>query len=168
MDLSTAADLVQIVGGVTIVGGILFGVIQLRHFERQRRDASAQIFVQQWTGERLRDLDLVYALPDAAPPELVERDPETRRAADAIYVNFEQLGLLVHSRTFDIRTANEWAGGAVRVSWRKLRPWIEAKRARAGSERPGEWFQWLAERLAELPARDETVGAHVAHRTWKP
>lgn len=168
MDLSTAADLVQIVGGVTIVGGILFGAIQLRHFQRQRRDHAAQLFIQQWSGERLRDLDILYRLPDAAPPELVEQDPETVRAANAVYVNLEQLGILVHARTLDLAAANEWAGGAVRVCWRKLRPWIEQKRVAAGSERPGEWFQWLAERLAELPARDEKTGAHVAHREWRP
>ena len=168
MDLSTAADVVQIVGGVTIVGGILFGAVQLRHFQRQRKDAAAQLFIQQWSGERMRDLDVVYRLPDAAPPDLAERNPETTRAANAVYVNLEQLGLLVHGRTIDIRAANEWAGGAVRVCWRKLRPWIESKRAAAGSERPGEWFQWLAERMAALPARDEKTGAHEAHRAWRP
>lgn len=167
MDLADAADLAQVVGGAAVVGGILFGVVQLRQFQRQRADAGAHVFIQQWDGARMLDLDRVYRLPDAAPPETIENDAATRDAANAIYVNLEQLGILVHQRTIALSTANEWAGGAVRVAWRKLRPWVERKRTIAGSERPGEWFQWLAERLEELPARDEKEGAHVAHRAWK-
>ncbi|HVM45760.1 MAG TPA: hypothetical protein VM582_07465 [Candidatus Thermoplasmatota archaeon] len=168
MDLSTAADLAQVLEGLAVAGAIVFAVAQVRQFRRQRQDAIAQLFISRWDGESMRQLDIVYALPDAAPPERVESDAQTLRAANSVYVNLEQLGLLVHGRTIALETANEWAGGAVRVAWRTLRPWIEAKRRIAGSERPGEWFQWLAERLGELPRRDERVGAHVAHAAWRP
>lgn len=162
------------VGGVAtalaVVIAVGFGVQQLRATAQQRRDAAALAFFQAWADPHImHQLDLVYALPDAAPAEVVERSAaDMRDAAYATYVRFELLGLMVYQRMASLDMANEWAGGAVRVAWRKLRPWIEAKRAASSSQRPGEWFQWLAERLAGMPARDETIGAPVAHKDWKP
>jgi hypothetical protein len=167
MDLTQAADLVQVLSGLTIVGGALFGVVQLRELKQQRYGAAAYAFFQQWDSERSDDLDIVYGLPDAAAYDVIEGDPKVRLAANHVYMNFEQLGMLVHGKIITLANADEWAGGAVRVGWRKLKPWIEAKRTRAGSQRPGEWFQWLAERLGERRVRDETVGAHQAYAQWR-
>jgi hypothetical protein len=168
VDLSTAADIAQVLGGLTVIGGAAFALVQLRHLRRQQRDAAAFVFIQQWDAGMMHHLDVVYTLPDSASPDVVARDPATQAAANAVYVRLEQLGVMVHERIVTLRAANDWAGGAVRVAWKKLRPWIEAKRRVSGSRRPGEWFQWLAERLAELPARDETVGAYEAFRSWRP
>ncbi|MGQ0535399.1 MAG: DUF4760 domain-containing protein [Methanobacteriota archaeon] len=167
-DLFTVAAVAEIVGGAAVVGGVAFGVVQLRQYVRQRQDAAAFAFIQQWDPATVRHMDRMYGLPDGAPPGEIDRDPGLHESADAVYLIMEKLGILVHNRVISLETANEWAGGVVRVTWRKLAPWIRAKRERAGSERPGEWFQWLAERFAELPARDERVGAHVAKRHWRP
>ena len=167
-DLATLADLADVVGAAVVVGGVAFAVVQLRQYRRQREDTGAFTVLQQWAdAESLKALDAVYALPDSAPAEIVEA-ANARGEVTKIYNRLELMGMMVHARMLPISTANEWAGGAVRVSWRKLRPWIEGKRTSIGSERPGEWFQWLAERFDDLPARDEKTGAHVAHRDWKP
>lgn len=169
VDLGTAANVAEIVGAVAVVGGIAFALVQLNNFQRQRTDAGAIAAFQLWSDvDSLIQLDRVYALPDNAPPETIDADPDTREAVYATYNRLELMGLFVYQRLVRLQYANEWAGGAVRVSWRKLRPWIEAKRKTARSERPGEWFQWLAERLEGLPARDEKVGAHLAHKDWRP
>jgi hypothetical protein len=167
MDLASAADVVQVLSGLTILGGGIFGVVQLRELQRQRQGSAAYAFFQQWDSQRSDDLDLVYGLKDNAPAAEIDGDTTVRLAANHVYMNFEQLGMLVHSGIITLANADEWAGGAIRVGWRKLKPWIEAKRTRAVSQRPGEWFQWLAERLAERRVRDETVGAHEAYKTWK-
>ena len=166
MELGFVVQVVQLLAGLTVIGGAVFAVVQVRELKRQRQGAVAFTFIQQWNSERSDDLDVVYALPDAADPRQIDGDAAIRHAANSVYMNLEQLGLLVHDEFIDLATADEWAGGAVRVSWRKLRPWIEAKRDRAKSQRPGEWFQWLAERMAERRTRDETVGAHTAYRNW--
>lgn len=152
---------------VAVVVALAFGVIQLREGARQRRDAAAYAVLAQWHDVAIiHGLDAVYALPDAAPPDLVTA-ADAHGAVSTVYQRWEMLAVLVHGRQVPLALANEWTGAAVRVSWRKLRPWVEAKRVRTGSQGPGEWFQWLAERLAELPERDETVGAFQAHRTWR-
>lgn len=165
-DLQTWANLAEILGAATVIGGAVFAVLQLRQFNRQRRDAAALAFVSSWDGGSMESLDRVYGLPDDGTLAVFE-DAATRAAANEVYVRFEILGMMVHHRFIPMAAANEWAGGAVRVGWRKLRPWIEAKRAATKSERPGEWFQWLAERLAALPVRDESIGAFQAHKTWR-
>lgn len=34
--------------------------------------------------------------------------------------------------------------------------------------RYGEWFQWLAERMDENPAKGKSQRAHLFHRSWRP
>jgi hypothetical protein len=157
------------IAALAVIFGVAFAVLQLKQAERKRLDAGALAVFQTWDTASMQQLDRVYVLADSAAPDAIEKaDAGVREAASAIYVRCELMGLMVYQRLVPLRMVNEWAGGAVRVSWRKPRPWIEAKRRVAGSERPGEWFQWLAERLDGLPARDEKVGAHVAHKDWRP
>ncbi len=115
MDLGNAADVVQVLSGLTIVGGAVFGMVQLSELRRQRQGSAAYAFFQQWDSQRSDDLDVVYGLKDDTPAADIEGDPTIRLAANHVY----------------------------------------------------EWFQWLAERLAERKGRDETVGAHEAYRDWK-
>lgn len=165
-------QVLQGIGGIAtaiaVIVALAFGIRQLRDNERQRRDAAAFALIDNWSDpEALRALDAVYALRDAADPQSVEA-ANASGAVSAVYLRMELLGIMVHGRILSLALANDWAGGGVRVAWRKLRPWIEAKREQTASERPGEWFQWLAERFAEHPGRDEKVGAHTAHRAWRP
>ncbi|MBI4393283.1 MAG: hypothetical protein HY556_05730 [Euryarchaeota archaeon] len=161
--------LLKAVAAVAVIFGVAFAVLQLRAAERKRLDAGALAAFQAWDTASMQQLDIVYALPDSASPDLIEKaDADVRQAANGVYLRCEPMGLVVYQRLVPLRLVNEWAGGAIRVSWKRLRPWIEAKRRAAGSERPGEWFQWLADLLSELPARDEKVGAQVIHKGWRP
>jgi hypothetical protein len=121
LDVALALNAVT---AVSVVVGVVFAILQLRHPERKRAEQAALAFVAQWEPEHLAAVRRVYELPDAAPPEQVDGEPGARRAAEIVW--------------------------------------------RARSQTPGEWFQWLAERLAEQPARDESVGAFTAHRDWRP
>jgi hypothetical protein len=166
LDLPT---LLNAVAAVAVIFGVAFAVLQLRQAERKRLDAGALAAFQAWDTASMQQLDIVYALPDSAAPDMIEKaNADVRQAANGVYLRCELMGLMVYQRLVPLRMVNEWAGGTIRVTWRKLRPWIEAKRRVAASERPGEWFQWLADRLSELPARDEKVGAPVAHKGWRP
>ncbi len=172
MDLSTAANLAEVLGALTIVGGAAYGALQLREFTRQRRAAGAFAFFNQWTSEASRDLMTIDTLPDTNDEEVIlariDADPELQRAAYSTYANFERLGMLVYQRHVELADLNEWAGGILRRSWRKLKPWLERERAKSGFPRLGEWFQWLAERVEEHEGRSEDVAAHVAYRDWRP
>ncbi len=168
MDLSTAADIAQVLSLLTVVVGGGFALLQMRNARQQREDQAAYAFLQYWEGDIVEDLDLVYGLPDAASPDLIDGDPALRRAAGREYMIAERLGILVHDRQVSLALADTWAGGTVRVAWRKLRPWIERKRKVSGTDTPGEWFQWLAERLQERDGDGRREGAHTTFRSWKP
>lgn len=153
---------------LALVVALAFGAFQVRDGARARRDAVGYAAISLWSDLAFtHHLDVVYALPDAAPPDAVAA-ADAEGDVSAVSQRWEMVAILVHGRQVPLALANEWVGPAVRVSWRKLRPWVEAKRARAGSQGPGEWFQWLAERFAEMPARDEKLGAFDVHRGWRP
>ena len=168
MDLATAADIAQIQGLATIVGGGAVALVQLRNFKRERRDVAAFNFVNSWSTAEVEALQRVYALPDAADPAAINDDPASLRAAAAVLVNCERLGFLVFGRQMDLAMANEFGGGAVRAAWRKLRPWVLEQRRIAQSKTFGEWMEWLADRFADEPLRDPSVGAFEKHRGWRP
>jgi hypothetical protein len=44
-------------------------------------------------------------------------------------------------------------GDAILVEWRKLRPWVEHMREALKRDSTYEWFQWLADRLADSERR---------------
>lgn len=58
-------------------------------------------------------------------------------------------------------------GGAISISWRKLHVFVEEVRASTGRDTVWEWFQWLAERMAEREKSSLPVPAHIAHRSWR-
>lgn len=58
-------------------------------------------------------------------------------------------------------------GGVTIDFWRKLRPWVEDLRAANRQPLLLEWFQWLAERLAER-GRSDAVPVYERCRDWTP
>jgi hypothetical protein len=109
-------------------------------------------------------------LPDGVTGPDLEADPRKLEAAQSVGIILETLGYSVFQRLVPLRMVDELLGGTVRVSWRKLRAFIEYERDRAGSQKAWEWFQWLVERLEEhQPAKTSlALGAHQAFRDWRP
>jgi hypothetical protein len=64
---------------------------------------------------------------------------------------------------------DEFYGGPILLTWRKLRPLVDYNRRVFQRESVNEWFQWLVERLQESYAgQPELPPAHKAFRDWKP
>ncbi|HVL87570.1 MAG TPA: hypothetical protein VM681_06150 [Candidatus Thermoplasmatota archaeon] len=169
LDLATLANVAEILGLATIVGGVLFAGIQLRNFRMQRRDAVVIPLVQCFQEPHLAaSLRRVLSLPDSADPATIEADPDLLQAAEAINYTMESWGIIVFERSTDLHTLDRACGGIVRTAWRKLGPFVASRRQRYDNPAWGEWFQWLAERLSEHPAPGKDVGAHVAFRDWRP
>lgn len=167
-DLQTWANVAEILGGASILGGVAFAVHQMRRFRTERQDAAAASIIQTAnTTEFRRYVQAVLDLPDAAPAERVRSDPALRLAADAFIVSCESFGFLVHSRAIDLHALDRMAGGFIRSGWRKLRPFVEGERQRFGDANYGEWHQWLVERMEEDPAPGKALGAHVAFKDWR-
>jgi len=169
MDLSALSQLAQVLGGVAVVVALVFGIVQIRQFRRQRLDAAAlELMRSLQDREFTHAFRLIYALPDDIPAsDLRALGVEHEEAALALGTRFETMGLLVYRDSVPIELLEELIGGAIVILWRKLRPWVEAGRIEGGHPLLFEWFQWLAERL-EARGRPTQMPAFLKHRDWTP
>lgn len=168
MDLKTAANLAQLVGLVTIVGGGGAFLLQMRHANRQRADQAAIEMVRSLQGPGF--IDEVYPLLDHATltAEQVRADPALQRSALHAVLIFETLGVMVYERVLRLEVLDRMFGGFIRSIWQKLQPWVQDERRRTGIQNHAEWLEWLADQLAGHPEPSKKSGAHVAYRSWQP
>lgn len=159
------AVLLNVVTTLAVVLGVIFGLVELRHATRDRRDHAAVDIVRTvQTQEVRRAVERILKLPDDADPAIVRRDPELVEASLAVDSACEMWGAMVFEGVVDLHLLDRMVGGWVRGTWRRLRVWIEAERTDNRSPNVGEWWQWLYERLEADPDPGKQLGAHVAYR----
>ena len=168
MNLETIADISQIASAATIVGGIVFGLMQISEYRKQRRDAvAAELMRAFMTPELANAIAIIRALPDGVSAEELRRSgPEAERAAIMVNLTFETMGLLVFERIAPFTLVLELTGGIIVVLWHKLDPWMTQIRLEQGQPSWAEWFEWLAlqcERHKQLQPP-----AHLKYRNWAP
>ncbi len=152
---------------LTVLVGVVFGVLTLRQWHRTRYlTAAAELVHTIQTPEFTRCIARVMELPEPAEPAAVLADATLVTAVHAVAHVFESLGVLVFHRLLPLHLVDHLLGGYLRASWRRLGPYVVSRRATLGAMF-GEWFQWLAERMEENPAPGKELGAPVAHRDWK-
>ena len=163
--LSTLANLAT---AIAVIVGVVFGLIQVVHLRRDRHDRAALELVHAMlSADYVRSIMVVHDLPVGATVNDITGRPEVLPAAIAVGLTFETLGYAVFRRVVPLAMADEVLGGAIRVAWNRLRPYVDATRAQSGSEKAWEWFQWLCERLEEQSAGAQRRGAQVEHRGWR-
>ncbi len=169
-DLATLANLAEIFGAAVVIVGVAFAVVELRSFQRQRLEAAAMELVHAWqSSEFTRAFTVVQALPDhLSAAELRADGAETETLAMVIGNTLESIGVMVYRRIVPLALVNELMGGAVVYLWRKLERWTRESRTEQSRENVYEWFQWLAERLEELPDFESGAPAYRTHESWKP
>ena len=171
IDLATLANVAEVVGGAALVGGIAFAIVQMRQIQRQRMDAAAielgrSTFLSE---EFLAAQHIVWDLPDGLTgPEVEALGKEVSAAARRVGGTFETLGLFVHRRVVPFELVADLIGGSLTVTWRKLGPWASWTREEMGFDDAYEWYQWLAERVAQHAPHKAMEGAHVRERDWRP
>jgi len=157
----------QIITTVTVVGGFVFGAINLRQYGRARDEQAALAAVNALAVSSAAHMRRVLAAPVDRPfKDLVAADPELAVSAGILCGQFEQLGYLVYRRIVSLPIIDDTVGGSIRTVWPKLRPWIEADRARVGNPYLEEWFEWLYLELDRYPKK-KTAPAALAHRDWR-
>ena len=168
MDLSTLANVAT---ALTVIVGVAFGLLEARRIRRDRDERAALEAVHALlTPAYVDSFLLVQTIRDGATASEIQSDPKTLQAARSVGIVIEGLGFAVFERIVPLRVIDNFASGSVRVSWRKLRPYIEYERQRTGSQKTFEWFQWLAEQLEKYDKGKTSLekGAHEAYREWKP
>jgi hypothetical protein len=162
IDMGAVLDLVV---AVAVVVGVAFGVVELRHAIRNRRDHAAVDIVRTvQTQEVRRAVGRVLRLPDDVEPSVIRGDPDLLEAALAIDSACEMWGSMVYEGVVDQHMLDRMVGGWVRGTWTRLRPWVEAERAENRNPNVGEWWEWLYDRLQADPDPGKSSGAHVAYR----
>ena len=167
MSSVTPAAVAATASALTVLVALVLGVLTLRQWHRTRYLAAAAELVHTiQTPEFTRAIGRVMELLNGADPAAVGSDKEMVTAINAVAHVFESLGVLVFHRLLPLHLVDHLLGGYVRASWRRLEPYVLARRAVLGAMF-GEWFQWLAERLEQDPAPGKDVGAWKAHADWK-
>ena len=166
MDVSTIAELVT---AFTLVAGVVFAVVQLRHLSASRkREAALELLHSFQTVEFIKALRIVVGLPAGlSKKEIEERLGERMDYFNAFVVTWESIGVLVFRGEISLDLVDDFFGGFIVISWEVVKSVVEENRAKLWP-RSGEWFQWLVERLMEHQSTSSPVPAHIKYRDWKP
>lgn len=163
------SQLLPVVTFVTLLAGLIFGLLEVRQARRARAEQGAlDVLRLAVSPEHIHASYAILDLPDAAPPHMIADSLEMRRAANTLMVQYEYLGNLVYQRIVPLQTLDLLVGGVIRACWGRLRPYIEEQRRERALPNIAEWFQWLAERLEAFGRPEKALGSHVAFQDWKP
>jgi hypothetical protein len=163
------ANLAQVVSGPAVGAAIVFGLIQVRQFRVQRRDAAAAELVRSFLDAQFgQALRLIASLPkNASAQQLRAGGAAMEEAALYFAVRFETIGLLVFRGTIPLSLVGELIGAIAIDLWSKVHDWVVLVRKEQSREHFCEWFQWLAEQLDKI-GRHAEPPAFVQHRDWSP
>jgi hypothetical protein len=169
-NLTVLANLAEIFGTLTILGGGIFAIIQIREFRAQRRQAVSVELLRSFQGPDFgRAMNLIRELPDrVSAEEMRARGPEYEPAAILISTTFETVGLIAYREMASFDMVSELMGGIALVMWRKLETWQGTVRQENAQPSWGEWYQWLAEQLERQSAEKEARPAYERFRSWRP
>lgn len=168
MNLQDIAAVAEIIGMLTIVTGLVFGIFQLRAHRVQQRNAVATSLAKTfYNTEFAKSVVLLHQIPDgAAASEINDAGPEFAEAAVVVCTSFETMGLLVYRRIAPFDLVMDLAGGMSRSMYRKLENWILDRRVNQNQPSWAEWFEWLAT-LADKHKDEKTLGRKDVAR-WRP
>ncbi len=152
--------------GLVIAAGIATYQFLLHRRERSEQNA-LEVLTRLTSTEFRTAYARVWELPlDATVEDVRAQGPDMEDAINCVLMTFEVMGVMVHNRMVPLDDVDQIIGGFLRESWRRLESYIYWRRERLGTRRWGEWYQWLAERLAVENRRG--TGAYVAFKQWKP
>ncbi|MDX1442593.1 MAG: DUF4760 domain-containing protein [Gammaproteobacteria bacterium] len=170
MDLNTLANLAEILSASTVVGGVVFGLAQIKQMRHQRRDANAIAFLDSvQDSEFARAYLRLMRLPDGITlDEIRGRETKYEEAAIVLATNFETVGLMVFRDLVDFSIVRDLVGDAVIQIWKKLDRWVQDLRDEQGRDTVFDWFEWLAGKLDEDDVERAQHAMFVKRRKWRP
>ena len=150
-DLFTFAAIAEIFGATAIVGGAIFGIMQVYEYRQRRRLQVAADLCRTFTEPALaKAVVMLKSLPDGLSlEEFRNLDSSYEEAAQMVGMTFETMGLLVQKNIASLQIVQELAGGLLLMLWRKIEFQIKETRTEQNNPRFGEWVQWLVERIEE-------------------
>ena len=169
-DLETLANYAEIFGAITVVGGFVFAIFQLRALRQQRKDSAAVASVMSFIqGPELSAY--VRTISTKSSQEIIDTvdgDGELREAVDAVNAMAEGLGMMVYQGTLDLSMVAEWGGGGITAMWERIQPLAQKEREESGRTGSYDWFEWIATMLERHGGDATRTTALQRHGTWKP
>jgi hypothetical protein len=168
-DLSTLANMAEILGAIVVIGGLVFAIIQMRSLRQQRREMAAiELFRSFGNANFNKAYETVLALPEGlSRGEINARDSKARNCAMLICTTMENIGVMTYQRIVPFQVVHNLMGSSAVLLWRRLDKWVAELREDLENPDAFEWFQWLAEKLEEHNDPDSGP-AYEAHRDWVP
>ena len=166
-----AGLLLNLISTITLVLGAIFGVAQLRFYgARRQREAMLTLVASFQTPEFVHAMRV--ALDPAIPDGLSRSELEARVGAeiDGVWLllsTWESLGVMVCRRQVDLDLIDDFFSGVIGLSWLKFGRYVADIRGELRRDTYFEWFQWLAERLAERETQAPPIPGHLAERGWR-
>jgi hypothetical protein len=168
MTLSELANIVEIIGILAIVFGIVFGLLQLRQHRKQSHDMAILELARSFEAPEFTEAYMLVSSLDAGikDKELQSRGTEYVDAAMRVGWKFETVGMLVYHRVVPLDAMANLVGGFSLKLWSILSEWADEMRRTKNQPEFFEWYQWLVERLEE---RGESTRepAYIENRVWR-
>jgi hypothetical protein len=169
-DLQNVANIAEIIGALLVIAGVIFALIEIRHFRQQRQETAAMEIMRSFQSPGFTSAlrlvmdyeQLCRSCDDEPMPQ------ELQDAAMVVSTTLESTGLMVYQRIVPFCLVQQLMGGTIQASWRVLRPHTEWLRRKLSRPSIHEWFQWMAERLDEFPEYRDEEGAYSKYLEWKP
>lgn len=168
MVLSDVANIVEIIGILAIIFGIVFGMLQLKLHRKQSRDMAIVELARSFEDPDFTEAYVLVTSLDAdiSDEELRSQGPEYVAAAMRVGWKFETVGVLIYKRVVPMDAMADLVGGFSLKVWSILGEWAQEMRQKENQPEFFEWYQWLVERLEE---RGESTRdpAYEAKRSWR-
>lgn len=169
LDLNTLANLAEIISVLIVIGGVAFAVVQIREFQRQRRETAAIELARSFTDPQFaRAVLLVVSLPPGCSAKELRRSPEHEEAAMLVSLTLESVAIMVHHRIVPIGTVWDLMGGVTQTCWDRMREWVQVVRREQGNEKFDEWLEWLSDQMKRLGDESEGKPAYLTYEGWRP
>jgi hypothetical protein len=166
MDLTVILDIIT---PTAVILGILFGLLQLRHYHLSRKREAALFLINSFqTGEFLQGVWNIQELSiGLTKNEIEERLGEEIRTVYLVMSTWERIGILVFNHEISTKLVDDVYSSSIIHSWQKLEKYVTDLRNYLQRETSYEWFQWIAERMIEREHEKLGTPAYLAHRDWK-
>ena len=177
MDIETAANIGEVLGGLAILITLLFGLRQMRQWNENRkyeigRDLANHMgspLVQRGMSVIINSLDEEFTSRDIS-----ELSREEKNAINALMIGMNYHGLLTFHGHLSIKLVASFYTSFTLIFGQKMRRVVDLMYSSALGEsgdiddvvsKPFDWLIWLLDRLDEIPAPEAPI--YELYKDWK-
>jgi len=160
--------IVNIAETFTILGGVLFAIVQIRNSNRQRtRESALQLLHSFQTPEFHEAVTIVVDLPEGlSKKELEKRIGDNMTCIFVMFGTFESLGILIYRREIDIQLVEDFFSGVIILTGRKFMNYFKEIRELGNRPTYYEWIQWMYEQIEKRESMVPAIPSYVEFQDW--